>query len=76
MRQIDIQQICQAVRRGAHISIGRNHYGRTRLKLQSGPFGIFVRRYEVTDDQVAMIKEQLYRSTHIPDLGLGPKLAR
>lgn len=76
MQDVDIQHICQAVRRGAHVSIGRNHFGHTRLKLQSGPFGLFVRRYEVSDDQIAMIKDQLNRALRGTNLGMKPSGAR
>jgi hypothetical protein len=39
-----LNQIHDAVRNGAKISIGRNYYGRTRLKITQGPFGIRAKR--------------------------------
>jgi hypothetical protein len=62
----DIQEVCTLVRRGGKVSIGRNHTGRLRLKVKSGPFGVFVNRFDITEEQLRMIKETL---------SLGPRRA-
>ena len=47
MSEILLNQIHDAVRSGAKISIGRNYYGRTRLKIVQGPFGIRAKRFSL-----------------------------
>ncbi len=59
MEKTDIEAICTCLRRGGKMSIGRNHTGRTKIKLRTGPFGMFVKRYDASDEQIEEIKANL-----------------
>lgn len=48
---------------GAKLSIGRDYAGRQRIRLTSGPFGIFTRRYSVNEVEVAELKAMLQTKT-------------
>ena len=48
--------------RGHRILIGRNHVGRIKIKILSGPFGMFVRRYETDHVTLGEIRQVLAES--------------
>jgi hypothetical protein len=55
----DISQICAAVSQGAKVFIGRNLYGKSKIKLSQGPFGLWVQRFEATEQQSEILKTKL-----------------
>ncbi len=55
----DINQIYAAVNDGAKVYIGRNHLGKTKIKLSRGPFGIWVQRFEASEQQAEALKLKL-----------------
>ncbi len=55
----DINQIYAAVNDGAKVYIGRNHLGKTKIKLSRGPFGLWVQRFEANEQQTEMLKAKL-----------------
>jgi hypothetical protein len=63
MRDQEILDICSAVRKGAEVRIGRNHLGKTKIKLARGPFGLWVERFEANEEQAEILKQQLCLKT-------------
>ncbi|MDE2384236.1 MAG: hypothetical protein KGO53_06425 [Alphaproteobacteria bacterium] len=59
MKTTEISDICDQVKRGAKLSIGRNHAGKLRLKLQRGPFGVLTARYDISEAQLQVLKAKL-----------------
>jgi hypothetical protein len=48
MTETVINDIHSALRAGARLSVGRNYYGRIRLKLMSGPFKLVRKRMSIS----------------------------
>jgi hypothetical protein len=59
MNEIEIDRVCKAVKRGARMYIGRDFSGRQKLKIVRGPFGLFVRRYECSEEDLSAIRGRL-----------------
>jgi hypothetical protein len=59
MNEFDIDRVCKAVKRGARMYIGRDFTGRQKLKIVRGPFGLFVRRYECSEEDLTAIRGHL-----------------
>jgi hypothetical protein len=59
MTDDDLNRVCLAVKRGARMLVGRDHMGRQKIKLIKGPFGLFVERFECTDQDLATIRARL-----------------
>jgi hypothetical protein len=59
MTESEISRVCASVKRGAQMLVGRNHMGMRKIKLVRGPFGLFVERYECSDDDLALIKSRI-----------------
>jgi hypothetical protein len=55
MSEILLNEIHDALRSGAKIAIGRNYYGRTRLKISQGPFGIRAKRISLGADELQKV---------------------
>jgi hypothetical protein len=55
----DINYVCSAVSKGAKVFIGRNHLGKSKIKLTRGPFGLWVQRYEASFEQAEKLKHHL-----------------
>jgi len=56
MVDTELQQVCRQIAAGAKFQLGRNPAGSMRLRLHSGPFGLFVKRFELTDDDFQQLK--------------------
>jgi hypothetical protein len=59
MTESEIARVCESVRRGAEMLVGRDKTGRGKLKLVRGPFGLFVERYQCSEEDLAAIKARL-----------------
>jgi hypothetical protein len=57
-------RICNIVRNGAKMLVGRDHTGRQKIKLIKGPFGLFVERIECTDVDLIQIRKMLSRKSN------------
>jgi hypothetical protein len=55
MSEILLNEIHDAVRKGAKIAIGRNYYGRTRLKIVQGPFGMRAKRVSLCAEELQKV---------------------
>jgi hypothetical protein len=54
-----IDEICEKVRRGAKLYIGKDHTGRKKIKLVRGPFGLITERYDISDAALEDLKRRL-----------------
>ncbi len=50
-----LSEIHSAVRRGAKLYIGRNYYGRVRLKIVQGPFGLSTKRISLRSEELQQV---------------------
>jgi hypothetical protein len=56
---LDMDRVCKSVQHGAKLFIGRDHAGRQKVKLVKGPFGLFVERFECTEDELKALKRMI-----------------
>ena len=59
MTSIEFESVLQNIADGTQFTLGRNAAGRVRLKVYSGPFGMFVKRYGVDDTQLQLLRSAL-----------------
>ena len=59
MRTIEASEVFEMVRNGAKLFIGRSSSGKPKVKLVRGPFGLFVSRYTIEEDQCDILKTKL-----------------
>ena len=64
MKTVDASEVNEMVQNGAKLFIGRNATGRPKIKIVRGPFGLFVSRYEMEEQQCDKLKNQLNKSCH------------
>ena len=64
MKIVDATEVYQMVQNGAKLFIGRNATGEPKIKIVRGPFGLFVTRYEMNEQQCDKLKNQLNKSSH------------
>jgi hypothetical protein len=57
MLEGDFNRICHKIGSGAKFQLGRNHAGRVKLKLYRGPFGMFVRRFDLSDAEILRLRQ-------------------
>jgi hypothetical protein len=65
LSELERKRICNSVRSGAKMLVGRDHTGRQKIKLVKGPFGLFVERFECTETDLIYIRKALSKSTSI-----------
>jgi hypothetical protein len=59
LSESELSHICKSVKNGAKLLIGRDHTGRQKLKLVKGPFGLFVKRMDCSENDLALIRKSL-----------------
>ena len=64
MKTVDALEVFEMVQNGAKLFIGRNAAGQPKVKIVRGPFGLFVSRYEMDEQQCDKLKSQLNKSRH------------
>lgn len=64
MKNIDAAEAYEMVQKGAKLFIGRNATGQPKIKIVRGPFGLFVSRFEINEQQCAILKDQLNELRH------------
>jgi hypothetical protein len=55
-------RICKIVKKGAKLLVGRDHSGRQKIKLVKGPFGLFVERFDCTEQDLNFIRNSLQQN--------------
>lgn len=56
MLDSEFRHVCQRISNGAKFRMGRNATGRVRLKLHTGPFGLFVKRFEINEAEFERLR--------------------
>jgi hypothetical protein len=74
MLEQDFSRVCRKIGSGAKFRIGRNHTGRIKLKLYTGPFGLFVRRFDRSDADLQRLREVLGASKTARKYPSGPSI--
>ncbi len=59
MTEQEMVRICRLVERGAKLLIGRNPSGGRKIKLVRGPFGMMTERYELTNQELDLLRSKL-----------------
>jgi hypothetical protein len=55
MSEMFLKEIHSAAKNGAKFYVGRNYYGRTRLKIVQGLFGLNTKRFSVAPHELQQI---------------------
>ena len=55
----DISQICEWVNKGAKLFIGRDPFGRSKVKIVRGPLGLLTHRFQCEDSEVTQLRKRL-----------------
>jgi len=56
MQESDFNMVCRLICRGSKYSLGKNAAGRLRIKVYTGPFGIFVKRYPILQEELDLLR--------------------
>jgi hypothetical protein len=59
MTLTELNQICEWVRQGGKLYLGRNYLGQQKLKVAYGPFGIMTKRYNVDERIIGIIQQKV-----------------
>lgn len=66
MIESDFRLVCRRIGMGAKFRLGRNPAGRLKLKLRCGPFGVFVKRFDINDDDLKKLRTALSLNGDMP----------
>ena len=56
MNQIVFNEVCELISKGAKVLIGHDASGRHKLKIKTGPFGLWTRRFNVDVETMDMLR--------------------
>ena len=56
MDQTYLDEVCKLIFRGSKVLIGRDASGRHKLKIKTGPFGLWTKRYSVDAETMDMLR--------------------
>lgn len=56
MNQTVINEVCELISKGAKVLIGHDASGRHKLKIKTGPFGLWTRRYNIDTETMDMLR--------------------
>ena len=59
MKTVEASDVFEMVQNGGKLYIGRNAMGRPKIKIVHGPFGLFVSRYNIDEQQCELLKSKL-----------------
>ena len=59
MTENDLTKICAWVSNGAKLYIGRDHAGRSRIKIVRGPFGLLTDRFKCDDRDIVELNRRV-----------------
>lgn len=58
--QQDFEEVRTFLSKGAKILVARDSYGRHRIKLKTGPFGLLTKRYMLTHEQMERLRQDFH----------------
>jgi hypothetical protein len=59
MKTVEASEVVTMVKNGAKLYIGRNAFGQPKIKIVRGPFGLFVSRFNIDEQQCEILKSKL-----------------
>jgi hypothetical protein len=59
MKTVEASEVVAMVKNGAKVFIGRSFTGQPKIKIVRGPFGLFVSRFNIDDQQCEILKAKL-----------------
>ncbi len=59
MKTVEASEVVTMVKKGAKVFIGRNFSGQPKIKIVRGPFGLFVSRFNIDEQQCEILKTKL-----------------
>jgi hypothetical protein len=59
MKTVEASEVVAMVKNGAKVFIGRNFTGQPKIKIVRGPFGLFVSRYNIDEQECEILKSKL-----------------
>lgn len=57
MTEVELRKVCRWITEGGKLLIGTDDYGRQKIKVTHGPLGMFVHRFEITENELLALKE-------------------
>jgi hypothetical protein len=54
--QTSLNEVCKLISKGSKVLIGRDASGRHKLKIKTGPFGLWTKRYSVDAETMDMLR--------------------
>lgn len=51
-----LNEVCELISKGAKVLIGHDASGRHKLKIKTGPFGLWTRRYNIDTETMDMLR--------------------
>ena len=54
--QTSLNEVCKLISRGSKVLIGHDASGRHKLKIKTGPFGLWTKRYDVDAETMDMLR--------------------
>ena len=51
-----LNEVCELISKGAKVLIGHDASGRHKLKIKTGPFGLWTRRYNMDTETMDMLR--------------------
>jgi hypothetical protein len=59
MKTVEASEVILMVKKGAKLFVGRNSIGQPKIKIVRGPFGLFVTRFNIDEQQYELLKSKL-----------------
>ena len=56
MNQTVFYEVCELISKGAKVLIGHDASGRHKLKIKTGPFGLWTRRFNVDVETMDLLR--------------------
>jgi hypothetical protein len=64
MQTVDASDVIHMVKKGVKLFLGRSANGAPKVKIVKGPFGLFVSRYAIAEDEFQLLKTKLDQLHH------------
>ena len=62
MTEVELRKVGRWLSEGGKLFIGTDEQGSQKIKIVHGPLGMFVHRYEISEDQLLSLKDMILKS--------------
>ena len=62
MTEVELRKVGRWLSEGGKLFIGTDEQGAQKIKVVHGPLGMFVHRYEITEEQLLSLKDMILKS--------------